>query len=309
MKRLGFITMGIILVQTMIQAQCDVNYQETLDNYCSGIYLIHQELNNQNSGEATLILHEGNSYNIYLLNPTQRLSDLILLSNGIDITSEFDLIEEGKAALYQITSNNTNEYRFSLLTQAENEVCVLLAIYLQPFLNKDIPAGLYRNLMELKFRNPGHPYIHNFAKKRVGSLTKRDYHYKLNLGRKEKQQIGEVYAFNDGKDTYFNIARLSKSIIPGLLFAKAEDLEEFFYVEYYEAGIVPTYSGTIYTDSWQKKLINKETGEIMKLNKKNLKEIIKDDPQLLQEYVLESNKTKKLKNYLIRYLERAHEEH
>ena len=119
MKEIGLIIWILLLFQIALQAQCDVDYEETLEKYCSGIYLIHQELDNKNAAEAILVLQGGNSYNIYLLNPSQSFADFFLLSDSIDISGEFDIIEKGKAARYQITVQQTREFRFSFLTKTD----------------------------------------------------------------------------------------------------------------------------------------------------------------------------------------------
>ena len=293
----------------MVQAQCGVNYQETLEKYCSGSYLVHQELDNRTVTEATVILHSGNLYNIYLLNPSQRFSEFRFLSNSIDITEEFEIIEDREAAKFQIAIDNTREYKFSFLTQADEEACVLLAIYLHSDPDKPVPAGVYQNFAELKYRSPAFPYRYSFTKKKVGTPIRKIYHYKFNVSRNERNRIGEVYAFTDGEDIYINIAPRSKRIGISTRFAKAEDLKIFYYFEYYETTVVPNQYGGIYADSWKKKVIDKRTGEVITLNRNKLQQIIIDDPELSEEFRRESSKSKKLKEYLIRYVDRNHLEY
>lgn len=306
MKKLGLILWILFLFQIVVQAQCGVNHQETLEKYCSGSYLVHQELDNRIATEASVILHSGNLYNIYLLNPSQRFSEFRFLSNSVDISEEFEIIEDRKAAKFQIAVDNTRVYKFSFLTQSDEEACVLLAIYLHSDLDKAVAAGIYQDFAELKYRSPAFPYAYGFTNKKAGTPIKKIYHYKLNVSRNERKRIGEVYAFTDGEDMYINIAPRSKKIGPGTRFAKAEDLKIFYYFEYYETNVVPNQYGGLYADSWKKKLIDKRTGEVITLNRFKLQQIIIDDPELLEEFRQESSKAKKLKEYLIRYVDRNH---
>jgi hypothetical protein len=309
MKKIGLILWSLFLIQIVVQAQCGVNYQETLEKYCSGSYLVHQELDNRIATEARVILHSGNLYNIYLLNPSQRFSEFRFLSDSIDISEEFDIIEERKAAKYQLSVDNTREYNFSFLTQADEEACVLLAIYLHSDLDKAVPAGVYQNFAELKYRSPAFPNTYSFTKKKVGTPIRKIYHYKLNVSRNERKRFGEVYAFTDGEDMYINIAPRSKRIGLSTRFAKAEDLKIFYFFEYYETTVVPNQYGGIHVDSWKKKLIDKRSGKVITLNRTRLQQIIMDDPELSDEFRQESSKSKKLKEYLIRYVDRNHLEY
>lgn len=300
---------SLILFQIVVQAQCDVNYQETLDKYCSGSYLVHQELDNRIVTEARVILHSGNLYNIYLLNPSQRFSEFRFLSNSIDISGEFNILEDGEAAKFQIVVDITKEYRFSFLSHADNEACVLLAIYLNSDPNKAMPAGIYQNFTELKYRSPAFPYTYSLTKKKVGTPIRKIYHYKLNASRTDRKRIGDIYAFTEGEELYINIAPRSKRIGPSTRFAKAEDLKVFYYFEYYETTVVPNQYGGIYADSWKEKVIDRRTGEVITLNRNKLQQIIIDDPELSEEFRRESSKSKKLKEYLIRYVDRNHLEY
>lgn len=306
MKYLGFIIAILFLVQASVAAQCDVNYKEALDTYCSGIYLIHQELSHPDAAEAIVILHGGNSYNIYLLNPIQDFSGFLFLCDGTDISGELDIIEDRKAAGYQISIQNTREYKFSFLPQTDNEACVLLAIYLHNDPEKPVPEGIYKNFAELKYRSPSFPFTCSFTKKKTGTLFTRIYHYKLDIGSNERRRIGEAFAFADGDDLYINIDPRSTRLGSSTRFVKAEDLKMFYYFEYYESTYVPNQFGGIYADGWQRKLIDKLTGEVIKLNRSQLQQLIKDDPELLEEFRQESSKSTQLKEYLIRYVERNH---
>ena len=297
---------SLFLIQIMVQAQCGVNYQETLEKYCSGSYLVHQELDNRIATDVRVILHSGNLYNIYLLNPSLRFSEFRFLSDSIDISEEFDIIEDRKAAIYQISVDNTREINYSFFIQADEEACVLLAIYLHSDPDKVVPAGVYQNFSALKYRNPAYPYTYSFTKKKVGTPIRKIYHYQLNVSRNERKRIGEVYAFSDGEDMYINIAPRSKRIGSSTRFAKAEDLKVFYFFEYYETTAVPNQYGGIYADSWKKKLIDKRSGKVITVNRNRLQQIIMDDPELSDEFRQESSKSKKLKEYLIRYVDRNH---
>jgi hypothetical protein len=55
---------------------------------------------------------------------------------------------------------------------------------------------------------------------------------------------------------------------------------------------------------WMKKLYTLTTGEVISLSKNKIQEIIADDKELSDKFNNESQKNKKFKEYIIKYLER-----
>ena len=69
MKQMKFFILlvtGILSFQAICSAQCSVNFQKILDEYCSGNYLIHYELDNEDASHANLVLEGGYYYSLFV---------------------------------------------------------------------------------------------------------------------------------------------------------------------------------------------------------------------------------------------------
>lgn len=114
--------------------------------------------------------------------------------------------------------------------------------------------------------------------------------------------MGTVFGFCDGKHVYIN--ELLPRLGPKTDFCKIEYLGRYCYYE--DIHCMMFYNGPTTNEncSLDEKIIDIESGEVIRLDKKTLREIIADDTELLNEFNDELNKNKRIKDYLIKYLER-----
>jgi len=304
MKNTILSVLGIIVFHYMVNAQCSINYQDALDKYCSGMYLMHYELDNQDTSSVLLILEGGNSYSMYLLNPSHPFSEYQLMVDSADVSSYFSVIDNKEAIKYTLDIDKTREHSFKIITKTDEKACVLLAIYLST--ENMLKPGIYKSFEELKYNSPGLEYKYSFKKVRAGrTLGKSYYTYRLTLNNQVRYEIGNIYGFCDGNDFYVNITARSRKLRTSTKFVKADNLKKFCYFEYYKTTSVPTGQyGSIYSHSIQRRVIDMNTGEVINLKRSSLKNLIMDDTELLHEFENESSKSTKLKEYLIRYIKR-----
>lgn len=296
----------ILVFQAMASGQCGINYEEILEKYCGGEYLKHQEINNESGTKVSMILEKDNRYAIYLLNPDISLPSLILEGNREslfkDFEAEFNQKENYSASLF--TATETGEYYFSLDFGTEEKACILMAIYLQN--DTGLKAGIYRNFVEFKHNNPSLEFNYHVSKKMRGyeeflSSGKIPY-YRLNIDKKMGKTIGKVFGFCDGNNVFIN--ENNPRLGPRTEFVQVENLGQYCYFEDRKSTTV--FIGTVPTTNYylDRKILDTDTGEIIGLNKKTLQEIIANDRDLLAEFKNDPKKGKKLKEYLIKYLEK-----
>ena len=306
MKNTTLSVLCMIVFHTMVNAQCGINYQDALDKYCSGIYLIHYELDNQYTSSVLLILEGGNSYSMYLLNPSHPFSEYQLVVDSTDVSSYFSVIDNKEAIKYTLDIDETKEHSFKIITKTDEKACVLLAIYLNT--DNTLKSGIYKSFEELKYNSPSVEYKYSFKKVKAGrTIGKSYYTYRITMNKEVRDKIGNIYGFCDGNDFYVNITARPRKLRKSTKYARVDNLKKFCYFEYYETTIVPTGQyGSIYSHSIQKRIIDMNTGEVINLKRSSLKQLIMDDTELLHEFENESSKSTKLKEYLIRYIERNH---
>ena len=70
MKKITGLFITIIILNSVLSAQCGVNYNEILAKHCDGVYLEHFELENTTENSVDMMLKANNKYVVYLLNPT-----------------------------------------------------------------------------------------------------------------------------------------------------------------------------------------------------------------------------------------------
>ncbi len=95
---------------------------------------------------------------------------------------------------------------------------------------------------------------------------------------------------------------------PSTEFIRAESIGNYYY---YKVGkLVPVYSGTtvLIVPGVDEKVMDMNTGEIIVLNNRKLKEIISDNQQLLTQFENSSHKGRILKEFLMRYMDEKYPE-
>lgn len=302
MKTIAYIFLVFIAMQSTTNAQCAINYNEILKSHCSGVYLRHQDYSNITGDDIILVLTKDTRYAIYLLNPSESLPRLKMSdSNPFPLQNFQESVNTNENySVYTFKAGETSEYGFSLDFNTEEKECVLLAIYLR--IESNYKPGIYKNFDEFKYGNPSvesfYPVV---SSKRNYGKGKLDY-YKLDLNRKNRQALGKIFGFSDGKDVYIDFN------YPGLTsnpdFVKMEYLYKYYYFEYVKN--IPVYSGSVVTIAPKlvQALLDINTGEVLVLNRQTIREIMANDQALLEEYKNTSGKDKVLKEYLIKYLQK-----
>jgi hypothetical protein len=166
-------------------------------------------------------------------------------------------------------------------------------------------AGIYKNFEEFKYNNPSIEFDYEISTKNRGFgflNTKRQLSfYKINMDKKKAKNIGQVFGFCDGKNVYINDSN------PKLkLKTEFVKIEYFWKYCYYEDRVCTSnYTGNGITESCDlaEKVINIYTGEVISLSRKTLREILADDSELLTEFNNESQQNKKIKTYILKYIE------
>jgi hypothetical protein len=306
MKKIINLLIILLLFQAVAAAQCGISYKEFLQKYCKGEYLKHQELDNGSGAKVSMILEKDSRYAIYLLNPDISLPELKMEGDTAGLLKDFETIwnQEENFSVYIFTATETGDYYFSLDFGTEEKACILMAIYLQD--DTGLKAGIYKNFEEFRYNNPSVEFNYQVSEKmrKYGDLRSsgRIPYYRINIERETGRSIGKVFGFCDGNNVFIN------EDIPGLgpktEFVQVEDLGRYCYFEDRKPTtiFIGTVPSTIYYI--ERKIMDTDTGEIIALNKRTLPEIIADDADLLAEYNNDPNKGRKLKEYLIRYLEK-----
>lgn len=307
MKKLVILLITAVSIQVDSKAQCEINYQEMLDTYCQGVYLKHMELDNYSSDEGiSLVLKKNNRYAFYLLNPSQKIPVYKLSGeNKIPIGNEVAKYHKNdNYASYSFSVNETCVYHFKYNFNTDERACVLLAIYLQ---NKiAFEPGLYKTFDEFKYNNPSVKLNFDITTKTqqvgMGKNAEQVTNYRLDFSRKKAKSIGEVFGFSDGKYIYINT--LGGKTGFGKDFVKVLVYNRYGYFE--SIGHSTIAAGTVVTTSTfvEHKIIDMNTGEIILLNNKRMREILADDSELLNAFENESKKQTKYKEYMMKYLEK-----
>jgi hypothetical protein len=169
-----------------------------------------------------------------------------------------------------------------------------------------LKVGIYRDFNEFKYNNPSIKFDYQISTiehgygflNSSGTVT----FYRISIDKKAGKAIGNIFGFCDGKNVYINenLPRLG----PKAGFSKIEYFGLYCYFEsiFYQTAYNGTNSYT--TSSLAENVINMSNGEVIRLTKKTLKELIANDEELLTEFNNESQKNKKLKDYIIKYLEK-----
>lgn len=294
--------MGIITFQVVAFTQCGINQKELRDKYCRGAYLVHSELYNS-SPSVEIALKEGNIYAIYLLNSSRPISSFKMSdSQGKKIALESR--HKPNYSVYTFAARVSDTYIFSVDFGTDKDACVLWTIYLQN--ENNLKAGIYKNFEEMKYNNPSGEFVYQVTTKSKNYNQGQLDIYSIDIEKSKAKSIGKVFGFSDGKNVYIN--ENSPSLRPGTEFVKVETLNRYYYFQKIEPIVIPTGTTVVTVLKLVQKVMDMNTGEITILNNKNLKELMADNPRLLNEFDKESQKNTKLKEYLIRYMDKKYDE-
>jgi hypothetical protein len=130
------------------------------------------------------------------------------------------------------------------------------------------------------------------------------YYNRLDVDRLTGKEVGKVYGFTDGINTYINPdrPRLRKQVD----FFLTEELGNFLHYKVIQRIYFPVAGGAPAMVSFPaEKLLDIETGKSRTLTRGWLKKMIADDEELLNAFREEKKKSKKLKLYLQTYFDRS----
>jgi hypothetical protein len=302
MKKLISICIASITFQVVAFTQCGINQMDLRDKYCKGSYLVHSELSNS-SPSVEIALKEGNKYAIYLLNSSRPINRFTMLdSHNKSIALESR--QNPNYTVYTFAPNVSDTYVFSVDFGTDKDACVLWTIYLQN--ENNLKAGIYKNFEEMKYNNPSGEFVYRVTTKSKKYNQDQLYLYSIDIDKRKARSIGKVFGFSDGKNVYIN--ENSPSLGPSTEFVKVEFMDRYYYYENIQPIVIPTGTTVVTVLKLVQKVKDMNTGEVTILNNKSLKELIAGNPQLLNEYDNESQKNRKLKEYLIRYLNSKYNE-
>lgn len=295
MKRISILSLLIILFCSHLDAQCSINYKGLLDKYCNGVYLYHKELNNPSAKEIFFLFKKGNRYAIYLLNPSGQLPEF---APSGSVTKFKDVVthinKQEKVMSYAFTAGEDGKYTFSYDFKTTGEACVLLAMYLQ---NISYKPGIYKKFDEFRYNNPSVALQGNIASRTDHAGPDKVTFYSLRMKRNQERELGKLFGFSDGSDIY--VRRKEGIGIPSE-FVKVDNFGKYGYFE--DILYIPTSSASIPVLTMN--LIDMNTGETERIDRKYLRDLLADEPGILEDFEREPQKSKKMKDYLIRYLEK-----
>ncbi len=192
--------------------------------------------------------------------------------------------------------------------------------------------GIYKTFEELKYNKPSMEFNYNVITKshRYGLSNEKGQvpFYKIMINKKEGKSIGKIFGFCDGKTVYINDN--SPRLGPDTEFSKIEYFSKYCYFKYVKirktekqksraernmdnaknifisnnVGRIMNASTTVIEGRLVEKILNIESGKVISLSTKVLRELIANDKELLDEFNKESQRSQKLMQYLIRYLEK-----
>lgn len=166
-------------------------------------------------------------------------------------------------------------------------------------------AGIYRTFEEFKNNQPSIVMNFKIASEEVkyGSIGNRQplMTYGLEFSQKMSENIGQIYGFCDGKGVY--IVSKTTTLPHYLSFFKVQHLGQYCVFKYtYESVLAVT---AVYMLTGGTRVLDMKSGESYNLNKKNVKKLIKDNPELAARFEKEASPSDEaLENYLMEYMQK-----
>jgi hypothetical protein len=223
------------------------------------------------------VSQNGFNYAMYHMNPDK----------GIKYINIGDFQEKRNQDEYRLSQNQSVH-----LFNPQESVVLLKQNHLIP--------GLYKNFEELKNNKPSGEFNYQIEEKIKKYQGNEITSYKLNIDKLKAKEIGIVFGFSDGKNAYLNVngSKLSSSTE----FARLELFGNYAFYEFGNKVSVSSGTEILSVPKIEQKILDVSTGEVIKLNKNNLKDLMSDNPQLLMEFENSPNKERILKDFLLRYL-------
>ena len=278
----------LLLIYFSAQAQCDVYVQESLDKYSKGTYLMHREMNNTTVDKLSLVLNKGNTYTFYLMNPSENIKKYALSNNSGEFANATKITHnQENYSLYIVKPQKVRVVDIFLNIETEKTACTVLALYWN---DSDLNPGVYTDFLQMKNNAPN-------VQRTFDIKARNDGHNELYIPT-DLEDTNDIYGFCDGVNRYINLRSFNLTL-SGNTFVKLENLGDYYYFNYFEDVLI----GASIINSEIEHIIDANSGEVIKLTKNSLREIMRDNTDLLAKFENEKTKNTMLKQYLVKYLQ------
>ena len=175
-----------------------------------------------------------------------------------------------------------------------------------PILNDSIKnPGIYRTFEEFKNNHPSIVMNFKIASEEVkyGSIGFRKTltAYGLDFSAKMGENIGPIFGFCDGKS--FFVVSKTPTLSHYLSFFKIEHLSQYCVFKYTYESVLAV--AAVYMLTGGTRILDLKTGESVNLNKKNLKKIIKTNPEISAQFEKEADPDDEtLEKYLLEFIQK-----
>lgn len=160
--------------------------------------------------------------------------------------------------------------------------------------SKTLNKGIYVNFQEFKYNKPSLELTHEVYEKindfkESGFIGREQYeitYYKLRIDVKEGKKAGKIFGFCDGKNIYVKLG--TGKLSPNSNFVPIEFSGRYCFFENIVGGTMYYGENTSFSPraySWAVYLIEIKSGNIRPLTKVTLKNILRDDQEILRRYL------------------------
>lgn len=185
-----------------------------------------------------------------------------------------------------------------------------------------LKKGIYLSFNEFKYNNPSLPFDYDISStekkyEEAFSGHKELTFYKIFINKTKSKSIGKIFGFCDGNNIYLHpqyekYGSADKGFAKfdlNTLFSKIEYLGRYCFFENIATTRFTSPNSnfaTTVTTSTEKvyKVMDAIYGSVQILDKDSLRNLIADDPELLNDFNEEKNKSKLLKEYFFKYMEK-----
>jgi hypothetical protein len=183
----------------------------------------------------------------------------------------------------------------------------------------NLRTGFYKDFNEFKYNNPSTPfnfndYIISSRQRGYGffNLTGSVKYFTINITRDNASFILNAFGYCDGHYIYLHMG--NSSFLTKADFVRIDYLGRYSYFESVLTNryVIPTYYGvsaSSLNSSFCRQVMDITDGNVITLNKLNLRDLIRSDKELSNEFDNEDHKNEKLKEYIIKYSEKHKDEY
>jgi len=179
-----------------------------------------------------------------------------------------------------------------------------------------LEAGFYKTIEELGSNKPSKPFNYVITDRpySVSFLTNdKTTLYNLEITKDSIESIGPIFGFSDGKNVYIKTTRMGLAgVFKGKKFNEKTNYmkadEVGVYIFYYDFHRVKSYQNDQFRSamnySYDPHVINTKDNKIFIVSTRVMKNLLKDEPELLKEFKEDRYKKKKFQKYIAEYNKR-----